>query len=89
MSVQEQAVQMIHSLSDDNVKYLIDFMKRFMLPKDETKAEASEIEDNSEMDFMEEMEAMRIRAKSYFPSRFDSDKIWEEAMDEKYFELFV
>lgn len=84
MSIQEQAVQMIHSLSDDNVKYLIDFMKRFMLPKDETKAGVSEMENNSEKDFMEEMEAMRIRAKSYFPSRFDSDEIWEEAMDEKY-----
>lgn len=84
MSVQEQAVQLIHSLSDNNVKCLIDFMKRFMLPEDEMKAGVSEIENNSEVDFMQEMEAMRIRTKSYFPSDFNSDKIWEEAMDKKH-----
>ena len=31
--LQEQAVQMIGVLSDDNVKFLIDFMQRFMIPK--------------------------------------------------------
>ena len=38
MSIQEQAVQMINDLSEDNVVFLVDFMKRFMLPKksDET-----------------------------------------------------
>lgn len=37
MSIQEQAVQMINDLSDENVIFLIDFMKRFMLPKEEDK----------------------------------------------------
>ena len=37
MSIQEQAVQMINDLSDENVVFLIDFMKRFMLPKEEDK----------------------------------------------------
>lgn len=35
MSIQEQAVQMINDLSDENVIFLIDFMKRFMLPKED------------------------------------------------------
>ncbi len=83
MSVQEQAVQMIHSLSEDNVRYLIDFMKRFMLPK-EDRMDISLMENVPDMDLMQEMEAMRIKAKSYFPSEFDSDKIWEEAMEERY-----
>ncbi|MCI8645531.1 MAG: hypothetical protein HFE76_01775 [Firmicutes bacterium] len=41
MSVQEQAIQMIRDLSDDNVRYLIDFMRRFMLPKDESQVDVS------------------------------------------------
>lgn len=32
-TLQEQAVQMIGVLSDDNVKFLIDFMQKFMMPK--------------------------------------------------------
>lgn len=84
MSVQEQAIQMIRNLSDDNVKYLIDFMKRFMLPKDEYKTNVSEIKHGAAMDFMQEMESMRMRAKPYFPSEFDSEQIWEEAMAERY-----
>lgn len=81
MSVQEQAVQMIQDLSDDNVIFLIDFMKRFMLPEN-TKRKPVCMGDATE--FMKEMEHMRIRAKKYFPSNFDSKKIWEEALDEKY-----
>lgn len=33
---------------------------------------------------MQEMEDMRLKAKAYFPSDFNSDEIWEEAMDWKY-----
>lgn len=37
MSIQEQAAQMINDLSDENVIFLIDFMKRFMLPREGDK----------------------------------------------------
>lgn len=37
-----------------------------------------------EMEFMQEMEYMRVQAKVHFPSDFDSMKIREEALDEKY-----
>lgn len=84
MSVQEQAVQMISSLSDENVRYLVDFMKRFMLPKDDEKSGASIVQLKDSVDIMKEMEDMRERAKRYFPSDFDADAIWEEAMCEKY-----
>ncbi|MEZ3434911.1 MAG: hypothetical protein K1W34_09900 [Lachnospiraceae bacterium] len=80
MSVHEQAVQMISSLSDDNVKYLIDFMKRFMLPNEHT----SLYPPAADTEFMQELEALRIRAKSYFPAEFDSNKIWEEEIEQKY-----
>lgn len=56
-------------------------MNRFMLPKN-TKGKQAYTADETE--FMQEMEHMRVRAKAYFPSDFDSKKIWEEAMDEKY-----
>lgn len=65
MSVQEQAMQMISGLLDDNVIYLIDFMRRFMMPKDESNNKVSVIENTGDTDFMQEMEAMRIKTKSY------------------------
>lgn len=40
MSMQEQAVQMINDLSDENVKYLIDFMQRFMMPKSDRERDS-------------------------------------------------
>lgn len=82
--LQEQAVEIIHNLSDDNIVYLIDFMERFMLPKN-VDVQADCITDASDhTDFMQEMEEMRIKAKSYFPSGFDSQTIWEEAIEKKY-----
>lgn len=36
--LQKEAIQMINGLSDDNLRYLIDFMKRFMLPKNMSTA---------------------------------------------------
>lgn len=81
MSVQEQAVQMIKDLSDDNVLFLIDFMKRFMLPKNDRR---KQVYAAGGTEFMQEMEQMRVRAKAYFPSDFDAKKIWEEALNEKY-----
>lgn len=84
MSMQEQAVQMINDLSDENVKYLIDFMQRFMMPKSDREREIPIVQTPGEGDFMQEMEDMRLKAKAYFPSDFNSDEIWEEAMDWKY-----
>lgn len=83
-ALQEQAVRMIGGLSDDNVSFLIEFMQKFMLPKniDIGVSEAERKEDK--MEFMQEMEAMRIKAKSSFPIDFDSQSVWEEAMDGKY-----
>ena len=88
MSIQEQAIQMINNLSDDNVAYLIDFMKRFMLPADNeisggAKQKTSPTTAN-DSDFMEELETLRLGVKKYFPKDFDSRRIWEEAIDEKY-----
>ena len=82
MSIQEQAVQMINCLSEDNIIFLQDFMKRFMLP--ENKQEELIKERKSSADFMKELEDMRIRTKTYFPKNFDVRELWEEAVDKKY-----
>lgn len=38
----------------------------------------------SHADFMQELETMWIKAKSYFPSDLEYEKVLEEAMNEKY-----
>lgn len=72
---------MIEGLSDDNVGFLIELMQRFMVT--ERKIRESQEEKDSG-GFMRELEAMRLKAKSYFPADFDHGRAWEEAMDEKY-----
>lgn len=82
--LQEQAVQMIGRLSDDNVGFLIDIMQRFMMPKDREVNAVQAMNTLDSANFMQEIEAMRMKAKSYFPRDFDSEKVWEEAVDQKY-----
>jgi hypothetical protein len=80
MSVYDQAVQMIHGLSNEDVVYLVNFMQRFMKPEQEKTAATHE-------NIMQELEEMRIQAQPYFPADFDAQRIWEEAMDEKFSRL--
>lgn len=59
---------MIGRLSDDNVVFLIDLMQRFMIPG-EKEVESGQTEGTEDTaDLMQEMEAMRERAKVYFTS---------------------
>ncbi len=81
-TLQEEAVQMISALSDENVSYLIDFIKRFMQPT-ALKKDFSDA-DSKQLNLMQEMESMREKDKGYFPESFDQNHIWEEAMKEKY-----
>ena len=67
--LQEQAVQMIGVLSGDNVKFLIDFMQRFMMPK------SSRIQTDESKSFMQEMEMMRKKAQPYFSADFNPDQV--------------
>lgn len=77
MSIREQAIQMINGLSEDDVTFLIDFIKRYMLPTQEDKHEEMIFIDERQesTDFMKELEDMRIRAKPYFLKDFDVRKI--------------
>lgn len=82
--IKEQAVQMINGLSDDNVVFLVELMKRFMMPKEVETQDAQNESITGHVDFMQELESMRIKAKPCFPSDLKIKEIWEEAMDEKY-----
>lgn len=65
--IKEQAVQMISDLSDDNVVFLVELMRRFMMPKDVETQDVKNKTITSHADFMQELESMRIKAKPYFP----------------------
>jgi len=82
--IKEQAVQMISDLSDDNVVFLVELMKRFMIPKEAEVQNKQNKTITSHADFMQDLETMRIKMNPYFPSDLETEKIWEEAMDEKY-----
>lgn len=80
--IKEQAVQMIDALSDDNVVFGVESTQRFMVPNGTEDIQGEAI--TSHINFMQELESMRIKAKSYFPSDLEYEKSWEEAVDEKY-----
>lgn len=86
MSVlQEQAVKMINGLSDENVSFLIEIIRRLMPQKlCETKAESK----NSEaMWAFHRLDAARAEIGQYLPSDFDPDRELEEARAERYGDL--
>lgn len=74
--LQEQAVQMIGSLSDDNVSFLIEIIQRLM-PNGEKNTEES-------MRAFYRLDAAREVISKYLPENFDPDKELEEARAERY-----
>lgn len=83
MSVlQEQAVQMINSLSDENVRFLIEIIRRLMPQKSyKTKAEPK---DSEAMWAFYSLDAARAEIGQYLPGDFDLDRELEEARAERY-----
>lgn len=83
MSVlQEQAVQMINSLSDENVRFLIEIIRRLMPQK--LYEEKAELKDNEAMWAFHRLDAARAEIGQYLPSGFDPDRELEEARAERY-----
>ena len=82
MSVlQEQAVSMIGKLSDDNVSFLIEIIRRLM-PHEQGHKENSYISEGKEA--FEKMLAARDNIHHYFPVDFNPEKELEEARAERY-----
>jgi len=80
--LQKEAIQMISMLSDDNVNYLVDFIKRFMLPPKAT-LELAPSSDKKKQAFYE-MEQNKSNLSAYFPTDFDPRKEYQEALEERY-----
>ena len=84
-TLQEQAVQMIHGMSDDNVSFLIEVIHRLMPQKSQVDGihSLTSEKDKKEQAF-KELDAARAQIKMYLPDDFDPDKELEEARAEKY-----
>lgn len=84
-ALQEQAVQMIHEMSDDNVSFLIEAIHLLMphnTQADEMKSFTSEKDKKREA--FKELDAARAQIKMYLPDDFDPDKKLAEARAERY-----
>lgn len=83
MSVlQEQAVQMVRGLSDDNVSFLIEIIRRLM----SHRAQVTEVSgfNHEAAQAFQRLEAARAEIGLYLPEDFDPDKELEEARAERY-----
>lgn len=74
--LQEQAVQMIGSLSDDNLSFLIEIIQRLMPDRREDSDDG--------MQAFYRLDAARADIRKYLPEDFDPDKELEEARAERY-----
>ena len=83
--LQEQAVQMIHGMSDDNVSFLIEIIHRLM-PQNTQVVETHSFtsEKDKQRQAFQELDAARAQIKMYLPDDFDPDKELEEARAERY-----
>ena len=83
--LQEEAVQMIQGMSDDNVGFLIEVIRRLTLQKGhagEKNSTPNEIQRKTQA--LERLNAARAEIKKYLPEGFDPDKELEEARAERY-----
>lgn len=81
--LQEQAVQMISSLSDDNVSFLIEIIQRLM-PQKSYSSNVHAINDDESMRAFGRLEAARTEIRQYLPEDFNPDKELKEARAERY-----
>ena len=85
-ALQEQAVRMIRSLSDDNTVFLIEIMQRLMLQRNDTEEHGMQEcpEDRMCMQAFSRLDAARTQIRQYLPEDFDPEKELEEARAERY-----
>lgn len=80
--LQEQAVQMIHDLSDDNVSFLIEIIQRLM--SQSSNSESAQLLDDEAIHAFHRLDKARTEIWNYLPETFDPDKELEEARKERY-----
>lgn len=82
-SLQEQAVQMIHDLSDDNVSFLIEIIQRLM-PENLEKETVRILSSDEGVQAFHRLDEARMEIWNYLPEDFEPDKELEEAHKERY-----
>ncbi len=81
--LQEQAVQLIHGLSDENVSFLIEIIQRLM-PQDLCTEATENLGEDEGIQAFRRLETARTEIKKYLPEDFDPDKELREAREERY-----
>ena len=81
--MQEQAVHMIHGLSDDNVRFLIEIIQRLMIQESRMVVE-QQADGQSGIQAFERLNAAREEIRKALPEDFDPDRELEEARAERY-----
>lgn len=69
--LQKQAVSLIHGLSDDNIRFLIEIIHRLMPEKSHTADEA--MRTGAKMQAFKQLDAAREEIRQYLPEDFDED----------------
>lgn len=75
--LQQQAVHLISRLSDDNISFLIEIIRRLMPEETETINAQS-------VQAFERLDAARSEIKQYLPDDFEPERELEEARAERY-----
>lgn len=75
--LQQQAVHLISGLSDDNISFLIEIIRRLMPEETETINAQS-------VQAFERLDAARSEIKQYLPDDFEPERELEEARAERY-----
>lgn len=81
--LQEQVVQMISDLSDDNVSFLIEVIRRLM-PQKAYCEDASILNEGESMQAFRRLEVARTEIHQFLPEDFNPDKELKEARAERY-----
>lgn len=83
--LQQEAVRMISGLSDDNISFLIEIIRRLMSQSEKTDMAAMPSpEENRGMQAFRRLDTAREEIRQYLPDDFDPVKELEEAMAEKF-----
>lgn len=83
--LQQEAVRMISGLSDEDISFLIEVIRRLMPQCESTDAFAvSSVKENRGMQAFRRLDAARAEIKQYLPEDFDPEKELEEARVQRY-----
>jgi len=83
--LQQEAVRMISRLSDENVSFLIEVIRRLMPQNDKSNIAATlSLKENEGIQALKRLNAARKEIWQYLPKDFDPEKELEEARAERF-----